>query len=327
MASISRRADRWQVRIRRKGQPTLTHQFPTRQAAERWARAVEAGIDRGGFASANRTERSTLRELIERYLLEVTPTLKSARDDTIRLRALLRHPMCGLTMTAVSPHRVAQFRDGRLKEVSAGTVIRELAYLSSIINHARREWGIEVENPVGRIRKPPAPPGRDRVMSDAEEVSLLEALRPTGRRSPWMRPLVVLALETAMRRGELLALRWDDVNLSNRTATLRDTKNGERRVVPLSSRAIEVLEALPRSARGLVIPMSAYAACAAFERATARAGIEGLRFHDLRHTAITRMAEKLPNVIELAAVSGHKSLRMLQRYYHPRAEHLAIKLG
>lgn len=327
MASISLRGDRWQVRVRRKGHATETRSFATKQDAERWARSLEVAMDRGSHIHPSNADNFSLGGLVERYLQDVTPKLKGAKEDSYRLRALMRHPICKLGIGAVTPYRIAQFRDERLKQVSAGTVIRELAYLSAIINHARREWCVNVENPVRRVRKPSAPTGRDRVLSEAEQARLLEALQPTGRRSPWMRPLVMLALETAMRRGELLALRWEDVSLSSRTALLHDTKNGEGRVVPLSSRAIEVLQALPRSMTGQVIPMTAFAACAAFERATARSGIEGLRFHDLRHTAITRMAEKLPNVIELAAVSGHKSLRMLQRYYHPRAEDLARRLG
>jgi integrase len=284
-------------------------------------------MDRGAYVPLGEAQRITLGDLIERYLVEVTPTLKGAKEDTIRLRAVMRHPICKLILTAVTPTCIAKFRDERLQQVSSSTVIRDLACLSAIIGHARREWSINIENPVSRVRKPSAPAGRDRVLTSAEEARLLDALRPTGRRSPWLYPLVVLALETAMRRGELLGLRWQDVNLVKRIATLHDTKNGEGRVVPLSSRAVEILKALPRSISGHVIPMTPFAACAAFDRATDRANIDGLRFHDLRHTAITRMAEKLPNVIELAAVSGHKSLRMLQRYYHPRAEDLAHKLG
>jgi integrase len=272
-------------------------------------------------------QRTTLGDLIERYLVEVTPTLKGVKEDTIRLRALMRHSMCSYALVALTPTSIAKYRDERLQKVSSGTVIRELAYISAVINHARREWSINIENPVSRVRKPSAPVGRDRVLTSDEEARLFQALQPTGRRSPWLLPLVVLALETSMRRGELLGLLWQDMNLEKRTATLHDTKNGEGRVVPLSSRAVEVLQALPRSICGHVIPLTSFAASAAFDRAVERADIKGLRFHDLRHTAITRMAVKLPNVIELAAVSGHKSLRMLQRYYHPRAEDLAHKLG
>ncbi|MFM7011065.1 MAG: tyrosine-type recombinase/integrase [Betaproteobacteria bacterium] len=327
MASISYRNNRWQVRVRRKGHPTETRSFGTRQDAERWARGLEADMDRGAYVPLGEAQRTTLGDLIERYLVEVTPSLKGAKEDTIRLRALMRNPLCSYALIALTPTSVAKYRDERLQKVSSGTVIRELAFISAIINHARREWSINIENPVSRVRKPSAPVGRDRVLTAEEEARLIDALRPRGRRSPWLYPLVLLALETAMRRGELLVLRWQDVNLVKRTATLYDTKNGEGRVVPLSSRAVEVLQALPRSISGHVIPMTPFAVYAAFDRATDRAKIDGLRFHDLRHTAITRMAEKLPNLIELAAVSGHKSLRMLQRYYHPRAEDLAYKLG
>ena len=130
-----------------------------------------------------------------------------------------------------------------------------------------------------------------------------------------------------MRQGELLALRWERVDLEARTAYLEDTKNGEARTVPLSSRAVAVLEALPRSANGRVFPITAQAVKLSWGRACKRAGIKGLHFHDLRHEATSRLAEKLPNLIELAAVTGHKDLRMLKRYYHPRAADLARKLG
>ena len=201
MASFSYRNNRWQVRVRRKGHATETRSFTTRQDAEKWARALEADMDRGTYLPLGEAQRITLGDLIERYLIEVTPTLKGAKEDTIRLRAMMRHPMCKLVLTAITPTCIARYRDERLHKVSPGTVIRELAYISSVINHARREWSINTENPVGRVRKPSAPPGRDRVLTSAEETRLFEALRPTGRRSPWLYPLVVLALETAMRRG------------------------------------------------------------------------------------------------------------------------------
>ena len=142
-----------------------------------------------------------------------------------------------------------------------------------------------------------------------------------------MQPLVRFAIETAMRQGEMLSLRWEHVDLRTRTAHLEDTKNGEARTVPLSSRAAAVLEVLPHSIDGRVFPISAQAVKRAWGRACRRAGIEGLHFHDLRHEATSRLAERLPNLIELAAVTGHKDPRMLKRYYHPRAADLAKKLG
>ena len=130
-----------------------------------------------------------------------------------------------------------------------------------------------------------------------------------------------------MRRGELLSLRWSNIDLKRRTALLETTKNGERRIVPLSSSAVDILNNLPRHIGGEVFPVSACALAAMFDRAVIRASLLDFRFHDLRHTAITDLAKKLPNLLELSAVSGHKSLKMLQRYYHPNAEELAYKLG
>ena len=143
----------------------------------------------------------------------------------------------------------------------------------------------------------------------------------------WMLPLVQLALQTAMRRSELLGLRWEHIDLGRRTIYLQLTKNGTSRTVPLSTKAIEILRSMPRSINGRVFPITHEVVSQAFNRARKRAGVQDIRFHDLRHMAITNLAEKLPNLIELSAVSGHKSLAMLKRYYHPNAERLAEKLA
>ena len=329
MASIRNRNGIWQARINRKGFPTASKSFTTRQEAERWARQVEVQIDQGKFVSLRLDERTTLGDLVTRYMAEVTPLLKSVEADLIRLAALKRNPLCKLSMVALTPARLAEFRDQRLKLVSGGTVIRELAYISSIINHARREWGINIDNPVRLVRKPPTPLGRSRTVNEAELLRILEALKPTPTRrvSPWMRPLVELAVETAMRRGELLGLRWEHINLINRVAHLPVTKNGEGRYVPLSSRAATILEGLPRSLTGYVFPIKPQTVAASFMKATDRAGLGDVRFHDLRHTDTTILATKLPNLIELSSVTGHKSLSMLKKYYHPSASALAQKIG
>jgi integrase len=327
MASYRQRNGKWQARVLRDGYPDQTKTFATKADAEKWARALESEIDKGQFVSLSEAQRTTLGDLIARYLVEVTPSMKGAAEDTIRLKAMMRRTVARWSMANLSAARVAAFRDERLKEVSAGTVIRELAYLSAIINHARREWGINVPNPVQMVRKPQSPQARSRVLTDEDVTKLLQALEPSGRRSHWTKPAVQLALATAMRRGELLSLRWEHVDLLGRTAFLSDTKNGESRLVPLSTTAVQVLTELPRHLSGAVIPVKFFTLDAAFKRGVRRAGLDGVRFHDLRRTAITRMAEKLPNVIELAAVSGHKSLMVLKRYYRPTAKDLAQKLG
>ncbi len=146
-------------------------------------------------------------DVIARYLVEVTPTMKGAAEDTIRLKAMKRKAIARWSMANLSAARIAAFRDERLMEVSGGTVIPELAYLSDIINHARREWSINVPNPVQMVRKPPSPQARSRVLIEEEIATLLQDLEPSGRRSHWTKPAMQLALATAIRRGELLSLR------------------------------------------------------------------------------------------------------------------------
>lgn len=327
MASLRQRGGKWQARVLRHGYPAQTKTFQNKVDAEKWARSVESDIDKGHFVNITEAQRTSLGELIGRYLVEVTPTMKGAAEDTIRLKAIMRKPIAQWSMTNLSAARIAAYRDERLKEVSSGTVIRELAYLSAIINHARREWGVNIPNPVQMVRKPPSPQARSRVLTEEEVSMLLQALEPTGRRSRWTKPIVELALATAMRRSELLSLRWEHIDLNARTAFLPDTKNGDSRTVPLSSAAMLVLAGLPRHISGTVFPVEFFSLSAAFKRGLKRAGLNDVRFHDLRRTAITRMAEKLPNVIELAAVSGHKSLMVLKQYYRPVASELAKKLG
>lgn len=327
MASIRRRGSKWQARVTRIGFPPEVRSFETRQDAERWGRSVESEMDKGSYLSRNEAEATTLGHILERYIVEVCPLLRGGAEDTIRLRAICRTRLAKLSMVALTPMAIAMYRDHRLKQVKAGTVIRELAYLSAIINHARREWGINVPNAVASVRKPPSPQGRDRVLTTEEELRLLVALKPTARRNPWLRPMAILSLETAMRRGELLALRWANINLENQTAFLPMTKNGTTRTVPLSRNAVNLLRDLPRCIDGSVFPIKAPAHHAVFKRACKRAGLVDLHWHDLRHTAITRLATKLPNLIELAAVSGHRSLSMLKRYYHPSASELARKIS
>lgn len=327
MASIRQRSGTWQARVSRNGYPAEVRSFATRRDAQEWARQVEAAMDSGGFRSRSAADKMLLSDALQRYSEQVSPAKRGYVDEVIRIKALKRARMAAYSMEKLRPEVVAAFRDDRLKLVGAGAVIRDLSLLSSVINHARREWGVTIDNPCLLVKKPPTPLGRNRVLSTAEESRLLHAIAPIGRRNAEMLPLVKLALQTGMRRGELLALRWEHVDLQARTAYLASSKNGLPRLVPLSSAAVAVLASMPKAPGGQVFTISAQTTAAAFLRAATRASVLGLRFHDLRHTAISRMADKLPNVIELAAVTGHRSIQMLRRYYHPNAEALAKKLG
>ena len=335
MASIRKRGDRWQARVSRKGYPEKLRTFDTKTDAERWARSIERDIDRGSYNDTCLAARTTLGEIAKRYAEEVCPLKRGGMVEQRRLEKFQRDPICRVAILNIKPQDAADYRDRRSQSLQSSTLNREIQLLRSIVNHACREWGIALNyNPFERIRMPPVGRSRDRVLEPDEEVRLLSALDGSGYKrvpkvnhNPWVKPIVQLAIETACRRGEILSLEWGDVDLKSRTIHLAITKNGDPRTVPLSSKAVEILQAIPRNLDGRVFPIPWTALHQAFKKACKRAGIVDLKFHDLRHTATSRLAEKLPNVIELSAVTGHKSLAMLKRYYHVKPEVLARKLG
>jgi len=340
MASFyQRESGYWQAIVRRKGYPQQSRTFPKKPDAVTWARDIENQIDRGILVDRAEAEKHTLWSVLDRYKKQVSPLKRSGGLEKLRITAIQGETFTKTKMAALTAQQLADYRDARLKAVSGSTVNRELNIISAAINHARREWGIRCENPVALLRRPQENKARNRRLEPGEEKKLLDELEAedggrdaqgrltTGTRNPWVKPLVQLALETAMRRGELLALDWKHVDIKRRRVHLPHTKNGQARDVPLSKAACALLEGLPRSIDGRVFPTTAAALKKAFSRACERAGIEDFHFHDLRHEATSRLALKLPNVIELAAVTGHKDLRMLSRYYHPRVEDLAKKLG
>jgi len=332
MASFRKRSSgRWQAQVRVKGYPTQTKSFRTQVAATQWVRSIEYEIDQGLFVSRNEAETTTVDELLNRYLIEYTAKKKGADPEACRIRKLLRHPLAKRFIASIRGLDMARYRDERLKQVSAGSVRRELTILSQLFEISRKEWGIFVHNPVREIKLPEKGNARDRRLqdaengSDSEESRLFVACRRC--RNPYLLPIVRFALETAMRQGEIVGLRWHHVNIARRTVFLPDTKNGQPRTVPLSSVAVEILKALPRSINGEVFPgVTTGAIKKAFIRATCRAEIEDLHFHDLRHEATTRLFELGLNIIEVSSITGHKDLQMLRRYTHLRAEDLAKKL-
>ena len=324
MATFSTRKNKWQARVRRFGQPTITKTFHIKQDAEKWARSIEIEIDRGTYINTDYAQKTLFKEILQKYLDDVAPNMRSADNQIIRVRKLMKHPIADVNMAQLSPKHMADYRDERLKVIKPNTVIRELAVLSSIINHARREWSLNIVNPVTMIKKPSSPQGRDRILNDGELGRLLIQLEKI---SPWYKPLVEFALETAMRRGELMSLLWVNVNFEKSVAFLPLTKNGDSRYVPLSSKAIKILKLLPRDIEGRVFPLNKSSVSVFFLRAARRAKIEDIHFHDLRHMALTNLSVKFTNILELASISGHRELKMLQRYVHIKAEDLVQKLG
>lgn len=330
MASIRKRGDfQFFAEIRRQSHPPQRKTFNTKSEAEAWAREIESEMDRGVFASRAEAESTTLHDALERYEHEISSQKKGHSQEKYRIGSWQAHALARRYLASLRGADFAKYRDERLADgVSAATVRLDLALISHVFTIAAKEWGISVENPVKNMRQPRANNARERRLVDGEEAALLAAIdaAPAGSRSNhWLKPIVIIALETAMRQGEILALLWENVDLSRRVAHLPDTKNGTSRDIPLSSRAITTLSTLPRSIDGQVFPTTDSALKQSWSRAVKRAEIEGLHFHDLRHEATSRLAERLA-LHELMKVTGHKDMRMLARYYHPRAEDLAKKL-
>lgn len=324
MASIRKRDGRWRVQVRKRGYKPQFRSFERKADAVAWARQLESEMDRGVFVSRAEAERTTLGELFDRYQSEITPAKASARRERQRLKQL-RGEFGHRYVGQLRSQEIASYRDRRLASgLAGGTVAKELATLSHVIDTGRREWGIHVpENPVKLVKRPRIAPGRDRRLLPGEEALLLAACEAS--RSTGVPILVRLAIETAMRLGELLALEWKHIDLTRRTAHLPHTKNGHARTVPLSPAAVALLESWPRSLTGRVFPQWTRPDSVenVWRRAVARAGLEDLRFHDLRHEATSRLFERGLNPMQVAAITGHRTLQMLKRYTHLRAENLA----
>ncbi len=331
MASYYRRGKKWEARIRRKGYPPQAASFSTKVKAETWARKVESEIDRGVYVCTKEAESTTLGEALARYAHEVTPKKKSYEMELCRIKTWQTHPLAKRHLATLRGMDFAKYRDERMAAGKAPNTIRlELAIVSHLFTVARKEWGMEsLANPVQAIRLPAPGKARTRRLVNDEEIRLLVACETS--RSPALKDLVVLALESAMRQGELLSLRWEHIDANKKVAHLPDTKNSESRDVPLSPRALEVLRHRPRSLKDDRVFFEWKAASGlkhTWSRAVQRAGIEDLHFHDLRHEATSRLFENQAfGLMEVAAITGHKTLSMLKRYTHLRAEDLAAKPG
>lgn len=326
MATIRKRGEgQYHVQIRKRGYPTQTKTFSKEADARRWATIIESEMERGVFVSRTEAEGTLVEEVLERYAAEVLPTKRGARSDNSRIKTL-KAAFGAYRLASLNSSLVAKFRDRRLQVVGPQSVIHEINLLSRVLKTATMDWGIMLPNglPTAQVRKPTKPRGRDRRVTEAEVSKILEATE-----SPELRTIIVLAIETAMRRSELASLTWEEIDLHRQTAHLPKTKTDVPRTVPLSKAAVAALKKYGIRKNGQVFSLQPESMSQAFERACEphRANIAGLRFHDMRHEATSRLFEKGLNLMEVASITGHKTLDMLKRYTHLRAEDLAKKLN
>ncbi|GAU08892.1 site-specific integrase [Desulfoplanes formicivorans] len=337
MATFTKRGKgQWQVKIRRKGWPLQTKTFETKGDAEAWAREIESEMDRGVFVSRKEAECSTFREVIERFREEYIPRYAHPKKEESRLNHLLNYPLAEQFMASIrTKHLIEYIKTREAEGVGAHTIRLDLALISKIFEVARKDWGMDsLSNPVKRMTKPKIPQGRDRRLKRQVEVDgkiMSEETLLLQHASKRLKPIIKFALETAMRREEIVTLTWDRVNFETRTAYLPHTKNGEARTVPLSPKAIKILkELIPDKTipiHGRVFQLSKGRLSKNFRAACLKANIKNLRFHDLRHEATSRLFENTDlDVMEIKGITGHKTLQMLARYAHLRADRLAKRL-
>ena len=333
MSTIRKHRGKYQVQIRRKDHRPISKTFHQLKDAQEWARWMEVQADRGGLLPIQTKQKHLLADLVVRYKTEVTSNKKGSRDEAIVLNAFLRDPICQKTMCNVTVTDFAGYRDRRLKTISSATLKRQLNPICHMFNVARTEWGIPIkEKPVEGLKLKARDNRRERRLRDGEQEKLLEAART--RQSPYIVWIVIFAIETAMRRGEILGLHWDQVDLKRRSVTILESKNGYSRTIPLTPTAVallhdiwrEVSPSVSNKKTTKVFPITANALRMAWERMLKPTEIEDLHFHDLKHEAISRFFERGLTVPEVASISGHRDLKMLMRYAHADTTRLAKKL-
>ena len=352
MASIIKTpSGKWKAIIRKAGWPLTVKTFRTQRDAGDWARRTEDEMVRGAFIKRASGDRMTVAAAMQRYLSDVVPTKRPTSQDADRRRSriVIKH-LGKYSLSALTPEIIAGFRDmrlagedrkdskGRPRPRTNNTVRLDLALLGHMFTIAIREWGISLpSNPVMNIRKPAPGPGRNRRLGADEELRLLSAVDKHS--NPMLGWIVRIALETGMRFSEIVGLRRMQVDLKRRIVRLLETKNTQPRTVPLSFAAAELLRnALSNPSRPMDTDMlfagepgrdgkrRPYRFDRMWQRIKKEQGLKDVRFHDLRHEAVSRFVEAGFSDQEVSAISGHKSMQMLKRYTHLRAEDLVARI-
>lgn len=274
-----------------------------------------------------------LKTALDRYRNSISILKKGYEQEKYRIVQISNSFLGTMQIKSIQSHHIAQYRDDRLQQknlktgnnISSSTVRLEMSLLSNLFNIASIEWGLIKENPVTLVRKPKPGLARTRRLTAREEVQIMRYCHNYS--NPELLAIVVLALETAMRQGEILGLQWQNVDLMKRVAHLPDTKNGSSRDVPLSIKAKETFLSLENHSQGAVFSLTSRGLKSAWRQMMLNLKIEDLRFHDLRHEAVSKLFElSTLDMMEVAAISGHKSLSMLKRYTHLKAHNLVKKL-
>ena len=332
MAHIEKRTTkrgeiRYRAQIILKGHPRVSETFSTRREAKRWAERTTEALRQRRFDPESESEQRTVGDLVDRFILEKLPQLADPTHNRRKLNWWRGQLGEDTRLSQVTPAAIAAARD-RLacgqsisgRKPSPSTVRRYLNVLGSVMGTATREWFWLDSNPCTKVVRPTEPRGRVRCLDEDERQRLLAACEESG--TARLYPLVVMALCTGARQGELLNLTWQDVDLDRGLAILHHTKNGERRALAITGLAEPVLRDWSRVRRidcDLLFPTPGGTSGfpqKAWQEALEAAGIEDFRWHDLRHTFASYLAMSGATLAELAEALGHKTLAMVKRYAH-----------
>jgi integrase len=318
----------YRARARLKGYPQDTASFSRKTDARKWAEGVEAAMREGRYFTTNEAKRHTLAELVERYEWDILPLKPKAAYNRRQQLGWWKTQLGDYRLSEVTPAKIVECRDRLLntprlnrKRRSNSTVVRYLAALSHAFSVAMKEWGWVEDNPLRKVTKPKEPRGRIRCLEENDRKTLLQACSTST--SAHLYPVVVLAISTGMRKGEILGLHWSQVDLVRERITLHETKNGDRRGVPLAGLALTLLRALSTDRRTdteLVFSSSLVARPIqlkkAWKTALRKAGINDFRFHDLRHCAASYLVMNGASLPEVGEILGQRSVQMTKRYAH-----------
>lgn len=338
MAAIeSRRSDdgslSYRVKVRLKGHPIATGTFKRLTDAKRWAQSTEAAIREGRYFKTAEAKRHTLGDLVDRYIAEVLPDKPKNASNSEQHLCWWKSKLGAYPLADVSPALIVQCRNDLLAtttrrgtKMANGTVVRYMASLSHAFSLAVKDWQWIDDSPLRKVSKPKEPRGRERFLSDDERKALLQACRASTSR--FLYTVVVLALSTGMRRGEIMALRWSQIDILRGRILLYETKNDTSRAVPLTGLALTMMGDLAK-VRRIDTDLVFYGETGnqpvdltkPWTTALSKAELSNFRFHDLRHSAASYLAMDGATTIEIAAVLGHKTLQMVKRYSHLANSH------
>lgn len=326
----------YRVKVRLKGYPTQTATFSRLTDAKKWAQQTETAIREGRHFKTAEAKKHTFAELVDRYIKDVLPTKPKQAKAQQQQLGWWKDKMGAYALADVTSALIVQYRDELASGITyrgtprgPATVVRYMAALSHAFTIAVNEWQWLEDSPMRKVKKPKESRGRVRFLDDDERAKLLQACKESS--NEWLYICVILALSTGMRQAELMGLKWSDVNLKDRFIILHQTKNGERRRVPLTGHALELLQEHAKVRRldtPLLFPSAKHKdqpidLRKPFHNALKHAEINDFKWHDLRHCTASYLAMGGASLAEIAEILGHKTLQMVKRYAHLSDGHVS----